>query len=58
MYKAGESGVSMSLKILQIKTPRSYNYSTFERNQELLKGSLTRDFLPQFFFMNQCPPGP
>jgi hypothetical protein len=23
-----------------------------------LKGSLTRDFRSQFFFMNQCPPGP
>ncbi len=23
-----------------------------------LKGSLTRDFRLQFFFINQCPPGP
>ncbi len=23
-----------------------------------LKGSLTRDFLHQIFFINQCPPGP
>ncbi len=23
-----------------------------------LKGSLTRDFRAQVFFMNQCPPGP
>jgi hypothetical protein len=25
---------------------------------EELKGSLTRDFRLQVFFMNQCPPGP
>ena len=24
----------------------------------VVKGSLTRDFRSQFFFMNQCPPGP
>jgi hypothetical protein len=45
MYKLGESGGSMSLKTLQIKTPRSYNYSTF-KNQELLKGSNVN---PTFF---------
>jgi hypothetical protein len=27
-------------------------------NPGLLKGSLTRDFRLQVFFMNQCPPGP
>ncbi len=25
---------------------------------QMFKGSLTRDFRAQFFFMNQCPPGP
>jgi hypothetical protein len=58
MYKAGESGGSMSLKTLQIKTPQSYNYNTFKRNQELIKGSLTRDFLLQFFFHESVSPVP
>jgi hypothetical protein len=28
------------------------------QNTKQLKGSLTRDFRLQVFFMNQCPPGP
>ncbi len=26
--------------------------------KQYFKGSLTRDFRSQFYFMNQCPPGP
>ncbi len=30
----------------------------FNTSHVRIKGSLTRDFLPQVFFVNQCPPGP
>jgi hypothetical protein len=39
------SGLGLSLHILKKTNPS-------------LKGSLTRDFRLQVFFMNQCPPGP
>ncbi len=35
------------------------SFSVFQcRSSSLLKGSLTRNFRLQVFFMNQCPPGP